>query len=151
MPIIQHYNYYYKMHQSPKYSSNRESPLLFPSNSLTLLWHVNLFSCWTAATRENQLGTNTNLLTTMKSVFLASLSIHIMACCWFAVSCENQVSYTPSGVKPLCKRGSWAHSSKDKLYILLKYFWTKPRAEFYNTEEVQRRLTKLIFRRNNFT
>ena len=73
--------------------------------------------------KEKQLGTNTNLLTTLKSTFLAGLSIHIMTCCWFAVSCQNQVTFSGSNslTNTLCQQESWAQSSeRDNCVFSLK-------------------------------
>ena len=70
--------------------------------------------------KENQLGTNTNLLTMLKSSFLAGLSIHIMACCWFAVSCQNQVTFnSSSGGNTLCGQDSWAQYPSEYIVLFL--------------------------------
>ena len=69
------------------------------------------------AMKEKQLGTNTNLLTTLKSTFLAGLSIHIMTCCWFAVSCKNQVLFSADLTSSLCKENSWGQSCKCTLVL----------------------------------
>ena len=80
------------------------------------------FKCvyFLTAKKEQQLGTNTNLLTMLKSTFLAGLSIHIMACCWFAVSCKNKVTFSGSSslTNTLCEEDSWAQSCENTVHLI---------------------------------
>ena len=57
--------------------------------------------------KEKELGTNTSLLTTLKFSYIAALSIHAIACCWFAISCKNQAVFDEDSSESLCKTDSW--------------------------------------------
>ena len=57
--------------------------------------------------KEKELGTNTSLLTTLKFSYIAALSIHAIACCWFAISCKNQAVFNEDSSESLCKTDSW--------------------------------------------
>lgn len=56
--------------------------------------------------RENELGSNTSILRGIKFVYLAALSIHLQACVWFALACNNN-AYKQSTE---CRQGSWANN-----------------------------------------
>lgn len=58
------------------------------------------------AGEEKKLGTNTILLMSLRFTYLGWLSIHIMACIWYALPCSNAASSLLSA--DLCRSGTWA-------------------------------------------
>ena len=84
-------------------------------------YKINLFQCEiSSVAKENELGTNTSLLMTIKSSFLAGLSIHVVSCLWFMISCQNQATFNSrDGTNSLCDSNSWAkYPSECTLYVL---------------------------------
>ncbi len=59
--------------------------------------------------REEELGSQSGIIKVARFTYLAALSIHIQACVWFALACNN-VSY---GSIVECSRGSWANDSTE--------------------------------------
>ena len=67
------------------------------------------YALYTAG-EEQKLGTNTLLLMSLRFTYLGWLSIHIMACIWYALPCSNAARTLPSSLlsTDLCRSGTWA-------------------------------------------
>ncbi len=67
-----------------------------------------------SASRENQPGTRTMLLMTLRFTYLASLCAHIVAGVWFSVACYSVQSDAAYQLGAICKPNTWSVDSTTK-------------------------------------
>ena len=65
-----------------------------------LICRVNTIS----GSREDELGTNTALIRTIKYVVMCAFTTHAVTCCWYALVCDG----IHQDVERKCYNGTWA-------------------------------------------